>query len=125
MMEDEWRARYQSLEAEYAEVFGDISADEEVLNENKQLTRKLERMEKGAKLSAQEGKKSLERIRSLEFEIEELGHQARDREKVVTSLQDTILELDESIQNNETRVQALEDELKDLGLDPKKTDDEN
>lgn len=122
MMEEEWRARYQSLEAEYADVFGNISPDEDVLIENKRLSRKLQQMEKGAKLAAREGKRNLERMSFLESESEELQHQAKDREKLVTSLQDTILELDESIHNTESRVQALEDELQAIGLDPKQTD---
>lgn len=124
MIEDEWRARYQSLEAEYADVFSSISPDEEIIDENKQLTQKLERMEKGAKLSAEESKKNLEKIRLLNIEIEELRLQATSRDKEVNALQDTILELDENIHNTEIRVQDLENELQVIGLDPKQTDDD-
>ncbi|CAA6821040.1 MAG: Unknown protein [uncultured Thiotrichaceae bacterium] len=119
MMEDEWRSRYQSLEAEYADVFGNASSDDAILAENKKLSRKLKQMEKGARLSAKEGKKNLERIRLLESESEEFQDQVKDQEKLVTSLQDTILKLDESIHSTESRVQVLEGELQTIGLDTK------
>lgn len=124
MLEDEWRSRYQSLEDEYSDMFGHISPDDDVLAENNKLNRKLEKMEKGARLSAQEAKKSLESIRLLESEVEELQHQAKDREALVTTLQDTIVELDEGIQSTESRVQALEDELQAVSVDLNQKDHE-
>lgn len=123
-MEEEWRSRYQSLEAEYTDVFASISPDQDVLTENSRLGRKLKNMEKGAKLAAKEAKKNQERIRLLESESEELQHQAKDREKLVETLQDTILELDENIHQTESRVQTLEDELQAIGLDLKHNQDD-